>query len=1232
MKMNSILLSLSRTRKQKTSAKRRNHFALGGSIAMLAVSGFSLGSPSGAIAADNFWNAGSGADFSWDNGLNWSLNAEPISTDDVIFVKPIPNPNALANPDVITLTTGSVANSLSFFAPYTLTGGDLALTTGRIRVTIGNASTIASMLTGSGGLLKLNDGALFLTNAANNYTGTTRIEEGSVVVTSQGALGSDTSAVVVSGNTTRGSGGGSLVIGSANNNLAGGTFTRDLALTGGGASGDGAAFISVGNNIITGNIVTGGNPAGLNPVSGTAFTASGTRLAATFGTTTVNGLLTIEPTGQATEFTGNGNWIVNSNITGLGNLTKTGNGLLVLTGNNSFGGILTSSGGYVRVSSAANLGANVGNGAITTNAGRTEFRSDAPDFTTATRWTQGTSTFASNIYLDRAVGGSGINQTVTMGLLTLTTSTNARSLVVNGRNGYGMTFTGNMAAGSNGNYTLTNSTNGLLTFAGNFYNTNNGTKRDFTINGNGDTIVTGNLLATGNATHEFSKGGTGTLVVDGTGSNYGGITNINAGALQIRDFRSINNNTARIDLGTTTIAGTLTIGTTQAATAAGLTTSKVINLSGTTGAVAINASQAGTDPVILNGAITATGGTAANAKVLSLGGTSTAGNIINTGIPNNAAGGTVSVTKVNAGTWILAGANTYTGVTTITNGTLALKMNAPTSTVLPSTNAIAFGNANVDGGGTLELIGQDGVNNVQSIATMTSSSGAGTVKLTPGASSGTVSLTIGNLTTGGAVTINVVGADFTNNKVTVNQLNGSAGSPGIVSRTVYWNGADYAFRDASLVLRAPVYGTDTATAVAAASLTSANHNLVTGSFATNTLSVNTLKFGSPQALTINSGQTLTLSNGGVLAAGGASSISGGTLALGTQTLVVRTDLVTDTMTITSNITGTTGGLTKGGAGTLILEGGNVLGGTISLNEGTIKLAGSGSLSGTAALTMRQNTVLDFNGVTPSSNINAFNVNGIITNNGASPVVFTVGGSNGTGAVNGILQDGTSGLGGLGITKIGTGGQTWNGASTYTGVTTIGSTGKVTTALLANIGQPSGIGAGDSTSAATNAASLVFNGTTGGIIYNGRDSVSTNRLFTLAGTGANSGATLDASGTNSSTVIFSNPGNVVYGVGAVAQTLILTGNSTGDNEIKMGLLDNGTNALSITKDNTGLWILSGAANTYSGPTSLVRGVLRAVDGAGLSPNSALSFDATGANFSVLESTGTFTRALGTGRGR
>lgn len=1263
-------------------------------------------------SAATVWDAGSTTDLLWSNAANWG-GTEPDGLDDVILPKPIPNPGTLTDPNIITLSAGELANSLSFFGPYTLTGGTLALTTGQIAVTIGNASTIESQLTGSGGLLKINDGALKLTNAANDYTGTTQIDAGSVIITDQGALGSDASAIIVTGNVTRGVGGGSLVLGSGNNNLDGLTFTRDLSLTGGGASGDGAAFNSVGNNIFTGTILTGNNPTGLNPVGGTPITASATRLASTFGTATVNGVLTVGPSGQSTEFTGNGNWVINSNIDGAGHVIKSGNGLMILSGSNTFGGVLQLSGGFARVSSQANLGNSTANNAIfLTNGGKLEIRTDTPDFTTAKRVQLNTGTTTGTFYLDREIGGSGLNQDVTLGLFTLAASTSARTLVIDGRNGYNLSFSGNMATGSSGNLTITNNGNGLFTNIGNFYNTTNGTVRTLAFGGNGDFLITGGILASGNS-HIVTKTGTGTLTLNGTNSTFSGALNVNGGTVAINDFRAITNNTADINIGSTTTTGTLAV-IGNNLSGANVTSEKTISLAGITGGAILLADQTGTSPGLrLNGAVSVSevgsktltlGGSNAqdntisgvisdssvvgttknsaaynNTNTITLGsveGISLGASISGLGIPggttitaintgtrvvtlsasttggNRGVGQTItvagvenvtSVTKTGSGTWVLAGANTYTGTTNITAGILKLEANGAVSTVLPIANNVTFGNNNINAGGTLELVGQPGVNNVQTLGTLAYSNGSSTVRLTPGLL-GSASLVFDNMNTTGGATVNFVGGDFTANTITINNINNAFGSDGIITRSVYWNGADFAYREGG-VLRAPQYGVDADTATSGTSLTVGEHNEVTGSFATSAVTIDSLKINGGHTLTINSGQTLTVSNGGVLVTGGNAVITGGTALgiTGTNALVVRVDGGADLLRIESIISGGSGGLTKAGAGVLVLAGLNAQTGATNIGEGTVRLADGGRLSANnQTLTMRQDTFLDLNGVSTGSSIGQFNNNGTVTNTSGADVLLTIG--------NGVTTNGTAGTS-FGIIEDGAGGGrtslfvntnnnnaaqnttfVLNGLSTYSGTTTLNKSQAgnliVTAPTLTNIGQPSSIGTGDATNDATNAASLIFSGAASAtqvfatLNYNGRDSISTDRLFTFGGSVNDSGARIRANGVNDATLVFSNPGALAFANPDVNHGLALGGASIGSNQFNPQITNNGSGVVSLYKQDAGLWILGNSANSYTGVTQINAGALRA-EGTTLPDASTLVF-----NGGVLQSSGTFTRSLTT----
>jgi autotransporter-associated beta strand protein len=1190
----------------------------------------------------NWWPVPAGALTTWGN----------TSSDIAIFNGPT---GSIPTLNTVTLSSGITANQVRFNrSGYTLTGGDLTLagTAPTMQVNFAETATINSQLLGTAGLTLAGGGTVRLTNASNSYTGTTTINSGILSISNAAALGTDASAIVLNGSATRGFGGGALM-------LEGGvTLSRGLTMQSvGPVPATGSALMSVGNNTITGPVTNG--TAAVN----TTLTSVGGRL--TLGNVTLGGTTgTIFMNFGTTNSLGVGSYAITGVLASAaspqGTVGKTGAGTLFLTPSSAAGysGTFQVSAGSIRVTDTAALGTSAAANAIDLNGGMLELRTDTPTFASAKRVNLNNGGGATDLLLDRSPGGTGLNQTVTFANFDYDSG---ETIAINTRNGYGATFTAATAvAAGTADTVLTNNGNGLVTYGGTLWGNTDTTARTLTVNGTGNTTLSGNITASG-ANHLLVKSGTGAVTIQGTASTYLGATTISGGALTVTDFRTLNGhntgtNTAAINIGSTTTAGILTIGSQTAATAAGLTllTGKSINLAGTTGGATINANQAFAAPVII-GSVTATG---VGAKSLTLGGTSTQENIISGVIPDSTSA--TSLVKADAGLWALSGTNTFTGSTTISGGTLRLKANAgTTSTVLGEAagNTVVF-NANTTtgtAGGTLELVGFSGSATTETLGALTPTAGAVTVKLT------------GNSVSPSATNLVFTSLGATTGASSVN-FNTTGGSSGVVTLTgqatttattlpgtanflghLYINGSNFAAIDTSANVITPVYGTTTGFVTAPTALTAGNHNLLTGSFTNAAVAVTSLNAGS-QTLTLSGNLTVNL--GAILQSGGTATIQSNNATARTivgsaagVNVAIRVDGVNDVLNLGAlnvpvNISSTTtAGMTKNGAGTLVINGVNAQTGTTTINEGTVRLGvNTARLSGAnAALVIRQGATLDLNGQSSGVSIAAFDGAGTVTNSSATPATLIIGNvTTGAGTFSGIIQDGT---GVMNVSVNGTTGtHTLTGLNTYTGVTTIG-TGLTTTAktisasTLANYGTASSIGRGIQTTVndANNAASLVFAGlATAGINYTGTTSVSIDRLFTLAGNFAGAGGQIANSSANNSTLVLNKTNAITFAPGLTnAQTLTLGGASTGDNQINNQIVDNGALATGVTKIGAGLWILGNSSNNYTGTTQIgsttsAGGVLQAAGNA-LSPNSPLLLGGT-AGGGVFQSSGNFTRNI------
>ena len=1250
--------------------------------ALLAAACLGLGT-SAAKGANLYWDGGNG---SWNTATNWSTvsgavtpdpSAVPGVADVAVFNITGVNANesitldaaqsvsglVFASTGTVTLQPGSGAFSLTIGsaglvlnpnvgavvlgAPIVLgaaqswdvgVGSSLTvsgtLNTGSGLFTLPGAGSLAlsGIVGGTGGLTKSGTGFLSLT-AANTFTGATTITGGLVSISDAAALGTDASAISVSGSYVRGFGGGSLRLAGAYG--SGLTLTRPLSLSGNGPyTNGGVAFVSVGSNALSGLLSTGVGSVSTNLTSVMAPLAiTDLSVGGTAGTT----ISTFGTIGSALA-----NFTVSGVLSGTGTIQKFGSGTIVLNPSDAsgFSGTIRVTNGSIRVLSASTFGSNTGTttaAPIDLNGGTLELRADAAQATGKNVYFRNGST----LFVDHSPGGSTINATHTFASVSYEV---ANTYTFNGRDGFGASFTTAPVVTGDGDSTFTNNLNGTLTFTGAFWsNSNSAAARTLTLGGTGNTLISGSIIASGGANydHVLVKSGTGTVTLTGVAATLDGSTSISSGPLVVTDFRSLgpSGGAAVINLGNaTTTGGILTFGTSVAATAAGLNGTglypRVFNLNGTTGGGTLNASQSVAFPVVISANFTATG---AGSKTLTLGGTNVSDNLISGAIVDNSGTNKTSLLKTDVGTWVLSGANTYTGATTISGGTLKLKATVAASDILSATGAVTFGaqatTIGQQAGGILEFVGVASASTTESLGTLTLTNGGGTIKLTSGGGSNPASLIFSGIsgTVGKVVGVNIDASGASGGTVTLTGATAATATTMVGNGHLYFNGADFADINGSSVVIAPSYTVGGAIWNSAGSgadnLVASKHNLVTADqTAVATKTISSLKLGA-NTMTLASGATLTVKlgtngEGPIVQSGGSGTITGGTALIsgGTGALVFRVNGSSDQLTVGTPITtGSTGGWTKNGAGTLVFSAANTTtAGIATINEGTVRLSGSGQLGGSSLnLTIRQGATLDLNGVSVSTG--SFNGAGTVTNGSSTAATFsTVGGD--TVSFTGLVRDGA---GVMNVTRTGSAGSgRWLGANTYTGVTTMNLGGAKVWEIdtLANYGVASTLGTGASV---VNAAALVFTGASdSGISYLGSASVSTDRLFTLNSSTVGGGGFFANNAGNDATVIFANTGSIAFGSNAttVAQTLGLGGTSSGDNYFGPLIADSSGLATAVTKSGTGLWILANN-NTYTGATTVTGGALAAVPGVGLPANSPLVL-----NGGVLQMSGTFSRTL------
>jgi autotransporter-associated beta strand protein len=288
--------------------------------------------------------------------------------------------------------------------------------------------------------------------------------------------------------------------------------------------------------------------------------------------------------------------------------------------------------------------------------------------------------FTGSIGQSTTISGSG---TLTLQGNTIN-GTTGLGILIDNANAFTLSITAALKVGNA--QTWTNNSGNLLSIS--TVDLNN---KGLTVNGSGNTTITG--VVSSNGTGTITKSGTGTLTLQGANS-YTGTTTVSGGVLNIQNATALGTTAGGTTVSsgaTLQIQGGITVGTEAlnlSGNGASGQTGAFVNVSGTNnygglitlGAASTISSDSGTLNITNTGTILGAGfgltlAGSGNGSISSIIGTTTG-----------------SLTKTGAGTWTLSGINTYTGGTNINGGTLSLG----SSGALGTSGTISFG------GGTMQ--------------------------------------------------------------------------------------------------------------------------------------------------------------------------------------------------------------------------------------------------------------------------------------------------------------------------------------------------------------------------------------------------------------------------------------------------------------------------------------------------------------------------------------------------
>jgi fibronectin-binding autotransporter adhesin len=696
--------------------------------------------------------------------------------------------------------------------------------------------------------------------------------------------------------------------------------------------------------------------------------------------------------------------------------------------------------------------------------------------------------------------------------------------------------------------------------------------------GTGTVILTGTSTLPATVFNDFTnltiQSGTTTL---GSNTTVSATLTVRAGAtLNLNTFTLGSPTSIALENGTTasTISGTglFTLGGDVAVTTpAGTGTGAVISC-----------------PVALTNATTRTF-TVADASV-------TAGDLQISGIIST----TGALTKAGAGRLTLSGNNTYSGLTTISAGTIKLgatgdATNTPLGTTGAGTSVTAGATLDLNGFtlGTAEALTINGTG-IATGGALSNGGGdatySGVITFNTAASivgeSGRIIITGTPVSAGTAITLGgSAGGSFTTVIAGARTLTKQGSGTWVLSATNTYTGATTVSVGVLRVQNNSSLGSATATSVASGAAIEIDGNGLTIAEPINTLIGSGVSSGGALRNLANNNTwsgaiTLGAAGARINSDGGTLTVSGGVTGA-TQPLTVGGSGNID---FTTAAIGTTSGtLTKDGTGTVTMSFANTYTGATAVNAGTLRAGVITSAFGSGSnVTMADvaTAILDLN--------NFNNTIGSLAGGGSTGGNVTLGSATLTtgNASNTTYAGVISGTGA--VTKAGAGTWTVSGSNTYSGLTTInagtfrlGAAGDATNTPLGTTGAATTVASG---------AALDLNGFTLG----------TAEAITISGTGVGAnGAITNSSATGatySGLVALGNAASIIAASGDIniSNAGTITGATFG---LTVGGASNGTlssvvgtTSGTLTKSGNGTWTISGD-NTFTGATTISAGTLK-----------------------------------------